>query len=217
MLFKLWLEEIEINEPYYRLVIPAMYGGTAKEKLGNENAPGTYWTPRWDAILFMLRTAFIHYGTTIKSWKGFESSWQVKIYQLDHAIMDDAPSSHKWAFNYAHDAGEMILVKPLSQIKTILDKPIDSVEVESLINKSFQHEAPVNFERGTKAISPTGQMFYLMPNYKNKTIEVAVKDGWKFKIINNIKSIKELIDFEKTNKLQDEDESISWFIHDMSW
>ena len=42
MEFKLWLEEEEIQQPYYRIVAVPLYGASAEEKIGSVVAPGTY-------------------------------------------------------------------------------------------------------------------------------------------------------------------------------
>jgi hypothetical protein len=44
--------EQTIQQPYYRIVCPATWGNNN----GNPLGPGSYWTPRWNAIQSMLQS-----------------------------------------------------------------------------------------------------------------------------------------------------------------
>lgn len=221
MQFKTWLlesqeQEFHITEPYYRIVSDLMYGATAKEKLGDEIAPETYWTPRWDAVLFMIRSLFLH------SMPNRLGDKNVKIYETQNAIMKPAPIEHKWSFKYGHDAGEAVLVKLLDKPKILYNGKVNSPEVENLINQSLKYEPPVNHEIiGVKSQLKNGQDVFISPNYKSKSIEVVAKDGWRFKTIKVIKNIQEWNNFEKETKFIDWDSDqgigLMYFFHDIGW
>ena len=216
--FKLWLESnFEIKDPYFRIVSDAMYGSTAIKKLGGEISPGTYWTPRWDAILFMLRSLFLH---TMSHKLTRDSS--VKIYKINNAIMSPAPKEHEWAFNYAHDAGEAVLVKALQTPEIIYNGPINSNEIENLVDQSFQHTPPVNHgAHGMKAKLIDGKDVFISPNYDKSSVEIAVQNGWQYRIIKTIKSAKEWDNFAKQIQSGDWDsqqgDGLTWFFHDVKW
>lgn len=226
---KLWLVELEkvigdhgmtnwlrvlgqtsIQQPYYRVVCPACYGNNAgKNFLG----VGSYWTPRWNGVIEMLRTIMSFY---LKSGKNLNAeSFQTKIYKLDDAIMEDPPSEHSWAFNFASDADEQVLVKALSPPELLYNiNPYDS-QFQDLI--ATDYEPDVNYYAGEKA-RWRGQPVFIVPDYDRRKIEVAVKNDDGFRVIHTINSAEEL------NKLWGEilldDNSSSWldyFPSDVGW
>lgn len=222
-MFKKWLEEQEILQPYYRIVNKAMYGGSAQEKLGDILAPGTYWTPRWDSILMMMRTILSHYRPSLD-----EIGWETTVYQLNKAIMADPPKEHKWAFRYAVDAGEQILVKALEK-PTIARDPKTGIKIERLhpmLNSEFIEiitntdiKLPVDWEsHGVKAILD-GKMVFIGWDYDDAEITINVKDGWQFKKILSIRSSREWNELLKKLKIIDTDsqalDGLSWFPYDM--
>lgn len=208
--FKLWLENIK--QPYYRIISPMHGSGAERNKIDNLG-PGTYWTPRWDAVLFMLRSIFLH-GMSIRQ------NWNVKVYELNNAVMENAPESHKWAFKYAHDAGEMVLVKALEAPKIVFDHNLQDPAFENIIDQSFQHKEPINHEaHGVKAIW-RGDAVILSPNYEEKSLDVVQKVGWEFKVLLKITNSAQLSNFNKEAQIDwesDPNDSVSWFLHDMNW
>lgn len=210
MTFRTWLEqEVLIHEPYYRISSDIMYGTGGIQ-------PGTYWTPRWDAILFMIRSLFLH---AMSSRFGSE---KVKIYKISKAIMQPAPESHRWAFSYGHDAGEMVLVKLLEQPEIIYDGPIDSPEIEQLVNKSFNYKPPVDHsQHGMAAKLKDGSQVWISGNYDSKLIEIVKKSGWQFEVVAVIRSLEEWEKFQ--NKIAEADwdsdqaTGLYYFFSDIGW
>ncbi len=209
--FKLWLEEnqeIEVKEPYYRLVTNAMYG--ANNTPETEVGPGTYWTPRWDAILFMIRSFFL--ATSMHRIEG-----TYKIYKIDKAIMKPSPSEHQWAFRYGHDAGEMVLVKPLSIPRIIRQGKTE--DLEDLVDQSFKHETPVDYSKNGVSANLSGQEIFISPSQND--IGVYKKNGWKFEKIQTIKSLPEWDRFESqiTNIDWNSDAGVGlmYFFQDAGW
>lgn len=214
MNFKLWLEqEVEIKEPYYRVVSDTMHGASAIKKLGSEIAPGTYWTPRWDAILMMIRS--IALNSKIHKIDG-----NIKVYQTNHAIMAPSPKEHQWAFKYSVDAGEMVLVKLLDQPKIIHNMSTNDEEIEGMIDQSFQTKPPIDHSRqGMAAKLKDGSDVWITP--RSNRIEVAKKNGWQFNVIQTISSLQQWKQFESQLSSADwESEAglgLAYFFHDMNW
>ena len=107
MNFRKWFEEKSeeevINRPYYRIV-NGIYGKS--DNLNDRFGPGSYWTPRWDAIQMMMATTLKYYHQT-KSAQGEKDLWTTNVYQINRAIMQKPPQEHQWAFNHS---GERVLV-----------------------------------------------------------------------------------------------------------
>jgi len=212
-----------IEQPYYRVVCPVMYGsgfGLKGDRVGTD----TYWTPRWDAILFMLRSIFLAYNSNRTEREARNPDWNTKIYKIEEAIMQDAPKEHGWAFTYRTDAGEQILVKALSTPEVVFEAHPSEPEFESVLEESFQYDNPINyaFDESLKVLHNDGEVF-LYPNYKTKTIEVAKRneDGWSFVVVKEIRSLDELDKFLRESQFNketfDERGALSWFTSDMDW
>jgi len=143
-------------------------------------------------------------------------NWKTKIYQIDNAIMDDAPPEHRWGFNYQVDAGEQILVEALSEPKLLYEMiPGDDTFLDLM---DYDVERLHNYSNGMKAIWKNQQV-YVLPNYEKRAIEVAVPDGWKFKVIKTIDNVADLDKFygELTSVDEENEDAIPWFIQDMGW
>lgn len=212
--FKIWFENsnIEINEPYYRIVSP-MHGSGAERNKMDSIGPGTYWTPRWDAVLFMLRSIFLHA-------KSARLNWNVKVFETNKAIMQSAPTEHKWAFKYAHDAGEMILVKLLDTPKIIFNHSTNDTEFENIVDQSFQHKEPINYENNGIKANWNGDLVILSPNYKEKVLDIVKKQGWQFQVLKKIKNKFEFEQMQKQMQIDwksDPHDALIWFLHDMGW
>lgn len=227
MQFKDWLlkEEQEISQPYYRVVNNAIYGGNAKEKLGDVLAPGTYWTPRWNAVQQMLRTTLIQYSSS-KTLP--DEYWLTTIYQLNKAIMTDPPKEHKWAFNYSVDAGEQVLVKALDQPQIAADpvtgKPLKDIHPQdsvfiSLVSSIKQEEIPVDYIKKGVEATWNGKTVYLLPSYETYSIEVVIPNGWQYQVIKVIRSLEEFNQFYKQITIKNPDseqlDALDWFLYDL--
>lgn len=209
----------EISEPHYRVVNKAMYGGSAERKLGNILAPGTYWTPRWDSVVMMLRSIIKHYSTSLP-----KENWETTVYQLNKAIMADPPKEHKWAFQYSVDAGEQILVKALEQ-PIIATDPETGIKISQLLPSEFlmvctqDIEIPIDWETaGVEAILD-GQKVYIGYDYDSTEITINKKEKWKFVPILHIRSIAEWSKIYKRLQIINPEsqgfEGLMWFMHDM--
>lgn len=215
MLFKLWLEnqQIEIDEPYYRIVSPMHGGGAARNSMG-ETDPGTYWTPRWDAILLMIQSIFTH--SQLSKLRFNDDNWNVKIYQINKAIMEPAPKDHKWAFNYSTDAGEMILVKAIEPAKIIFNG--NAEDLEDYVQDSYKVNRPTDHSvNGVKA-TWNGQQVFIVPQQND--IIVSKQDGWKFTPILTIKSMSAFERFSKDAEIDwDSEEAVglAYFFQDAGW
>ena len=220
-----WYKETQkrIEQPYYRVVCPVMFGSGFGLK-GDRTGPDTYWTPRWDAVLFMLRSIFLTYISNKIERERKDIKWNTKVYKIDDAIMKDAPKEHSWAFTYRTDAGEQVLVKALSTPEIIFESHPSKPEFESVLEESFQHENPIDysFDQSLKVVH-NGEEVYLYPNYERKLVEVAKKneDGWSFAVIGELRNLKELDNFLKESQFEEEtfdtQGALSWFTNDMDW
>lgn len=213
-------EEQEISQPYYRVVNGTMFGASAKDPTG----PGTYWTPRWDAVSMML-------GTLMKNYRPnhpLGNKWKTTVYQLDKAIMDDPPKEHKWAFQYHVDAGEQVLVKALEKPK-IAKNPNTGEELKDLMpdDSIFMHavisgmgnKPPIDWsENGVKA-ELNGKMVYIGWDYDTRQITVYEKDGWQFHPIAVANGYDEYRQLEKKLSSIDTEghayDGLTWFMVDM--
>jgi hypothetical protein len=222
MSFRLWLEKEEINEPYYRIIAIPLYGHSNVE---SENiGPGTYWTPRWDAILFMAQHIFKVWNDKKYDYEGW---FDTTIYQLNKAIMDDAPKEHKWAFTYGVDAGEKILVQALEKPKIIFQgHPKSPKFMGELLLPSLQYKRPFDYSyKGTnKLIKWKNKNIYVAPNYDDECIDVVEKEGWRYRIIQQIHNLAQWRKFEKEANIPEGfydsgevGDTIDWFMFDMKW
>ncbi len=213
-------EVMRIQYPHFRLVSDTMFGATAKELLGDEIAPETYWTPRWEAILFMIGSLY----TKVATNSIFKNA-RVKIYRTDDALMRSPPKEHAWAFNYATDAGEMVLVRLLEPAAVIFDDLVSSTETISLAIDSLAYEQPIDHSRhGMSATLKDKKQVWITPNYRQRSLDIAqrkIGNGWQYQIINQIRSYSEWQQFRQsiTNVDWDGDASIGidWFFYDVNW
>ena len=214
MSFKLWLEN---QETYYRVVCPPLYGANA---VGDRVGPNTYWTPRWDAVIRMLRSIMQHWYITRRKLN--TSPWEVKIYQLNNAVWKNSPEEHKWAFKYAPDAGEQVLEKALTPPKLIYQFNVTDPEFLELtkepVEKMIDYAAFA--QRANLVIQLNGKEAYIHPG--NGVIEIAVRNPgtWSYSVIKTIRSMTEWSDFIKTIKIPDnfDDEgALSYFFLDYNW
>jgi hypothetical protein len=215
--FRIWLEEQEIDRPYYR-IINGMYGTSGKyeknpiSKLG----PGTYWTPRWDAILMMLRTTLLNYGKMLIKDDDF---WKTSIYQINNAIMDDPPKEHSWAHSFQVDAGEQVLVKALEEPK-VLYKDIlpGDTDFLDLVGELVYHKPPIDIKRVGEEVYLDGKKLYAVVDYDNYKIDLMEPtSNWESRVVHSIKSLDEFKKLKPRIKwdMTAEDDSISWFLMDM--
>lgn len=231
MNFKLWFEnqennQEEIKQPYYRITNGLI--GSGGENGQNKLGPGTYWTPRWDSIIMMMQTTMKYYfqENSLKRSKDF---WNTTVYQINHAIMQNAPEDHKWAHNFTVDAGEKILTKALEQptIVTKFDVKLENIHpTDNIFQKLTMEtkiEKPVNLQNAAEA-TLNDQNVFLMVNYNNYNIEIYQinpKQYWKPKLIGLINSYKQYEELIKTKKLtykhidSNQVDSIEWFVMDM--
>jgi hypothetical protein len=203
-----------IDIPYYRIVTKTFLGaGHEREKIG-EVGPGTYWTPHWSAIVLMCQQLFRHYiqfNRTIP-----KADWGVKIYKIDNAIMADPPREHAWARSTA-DVDEQVLVKALSEPKLIKDIYPDSLDFEEMLYQ--REEVPRGFN-GAADITYNGVKYFLAPNYKNKTIEVAIRERNMWKVVKSLRNLASLDAFLKEYNAGpdfDPQDQIGWAIRDFDW
>jgi len=209
----------ERTTPYFRIVCPPLYGGSAT---GNRIGEGTYWTPRWDAIVLMASTILSHLHTYKREWLD-EDNGQVKIYKLDHAMMTNSPPEHSWAFTYGPDAGEQVLVKALKEPELVLECHAHSVELMELACTHI--ERCTDFfacERIGMWATFNDQKVYLNCNYQRKALEVAKlnPDGWSFVVIECLYDLKEMHAFLAKVVLPadfDPHCSLEFFVRDMNW
>jgi hypothetical protein len=220
-MFRSWLEEKEeISQPYYRIVAIPLYGASNQES--ERLAPGTYWTPRWDAILLMAQHIFKVYSKD----KDIPGWFDTTIYQLDKAVMDDAPKEHKWAFSYGVDAGEKVLVKALEKPKVVFKGHPKEHKFLELIIPAIGQRPPFDYSyKGTNKLIPwKGKEVYLAPNYEEGCIDVVVQKGWQYQVIKTIHSLDEWKQFTKEADIPDSfydpgeaGDSLDWFMYDMKW
>lgn len=230
--FKIWLEEKEVNKPYYRVINKAMYGSAGKwsdSPLASEIGPGTYWTPRWEGVLSMLASTFRQYSNgNLKD----DDVWKTTVWQINKAIMEDPPKEHAWAFNYSSDVGEQVLVKALENpqiakdpetgtlLKDILPK---SFIFMSLLYKHLAKPPTIDYKSRGAEVLWNGRTVYLHPDYDNNAIVVKgepdVDEPWNFPTVKIIGSMQEFEKFTKESKYVDPDsygaDSVDWFVHDM--
>lgn len=205
----------EVNKPYYRIVCPACFGNNNGDPLG----PGSYWTPRWDAILAMAQTIFRFW---ISSGREKGPSFYVRIFELNHAILDNAPEEHRWAFRYDSDAGEKILVKALEAPKLIFDGDVSSSDFLDLVDRSSSREQITDYGRGEKFLWQ-GKEVFVLPNYSERCLEVAEQnaDGWSFSVIGLLKNMDSFRIFlgeaiPQTSK-EDDTALLDYAVSDFGW
>lgn len=201
----------QITKPHFRVVCPACFGNNdGKDPLG----PGSYWTPRWNAVVSMLCTINKFYFQRNNSHNS--DGFRTKIYRLDKAIMADPPKEHSWAFNYQSDAGEQVLVKALSEPVMLCDMlPTDRQFLELMED----YEPDVDYSKGEKYLW-NGQEVFLYPNYQTKKLEIAKKnEGWSFSVIGSLSSAQEFESWVSQAKLLDSEWTgmIEYFMQDMGW
>lgn len=208
-----------ITQPYYRVVSMSMFGSRIQNP--DKTGESTYWTPRWDAIQFMVRQMYMLYRTSeIKN----HTKEHIKIYKITDAIMKKPPIENRWAFAYGVDAGEMVLVQALSQPELIIDCPIDDPQIENIIENSLEVEAPKNhaYDESLR-VEYNGQSVYLSPDYRQKAVVVAQKipNSWEFQTVALLRSSQEVGNFLKKCKFNqasfDMQNSLGWFEMDMGW
>lgn len=209
----------QVNKPYYRVVSP-MYGAGASANGLDAVGPGTYWTPRWDAVVRMIRSMFYQYRQNFH--RDPPKDWTAKIYQLDSAIMDDSPAEHQWAHNPSTDAGEKVLVKALAEPQLIEEVSPDSPRMEYFLTQKT--EKYIDHSRRNQKFKWNGKECYLSPNYNNNTFEVYEKgnDGYSFNLLAVFHSMKELEPFlqsaqELPSREQDAWMGTSYAITDFGW
>jgi hypothetical protein len=209
----------QVNKPYYRVVSP-MYGAGASANGLDAVGPGTYWTPRWDAVVRMIRSMFYQYRQNFH--RDPPKDWVAKIYQIDSAIMDDSPAEHQWAHNPSTDAGEKVLVKALAEPQLIEEVSPDSPRMEYFLTQKT--EKYIDHSRRNQKFKWNGKECYLSPNYNNKTFEVYEKgnDGYSFNLLAVFHSMKELEPFlqsaqELPSREQDAWMGTSYAITDFGW
>ncbi len=203
-----------ISVPYYRITTDVHFGSqlTSDKRLD----PGTYWTPRWDAIILMLRQVFFHYVQFRKTIKADEM--KVKVWQLDDAIMEDSPNEGKWPL-YEIDAGEKILVKKISEPQLIFDEFLNSDALPNLITETA--EILQDYSKGESVVY-NGEKVYFNFDSNSKVINIVKRnsDGYSFSTIKTIHSNQELNDFLITSEVPenfDDSGAIAWFVYDMNW
>lgn len=207
------LSEQRIKEPYYRITCPACYGQNAG---GDPVGPGSYWTPRWNGILEMMKTIMKFYLQSGTMGKLNSDAFKTRIYKIEEAIMDDPPPENAWAFNFQSDVGEQVLVKALSSPELMYDlHPMDE-QFQELVTTEYEKE--INYASGVK-FNWRGQEVFVMPDYNRKIIEVAIpSNGWKFEVIHVIKSMDELDAFyAEATELSDEINILDYFPQDVGW
>ena len=154
---------------------------------------------------------YIQFNRTIP-----KADWGVKIYKIDNAIMADPPREHAWARSTA-DVDEQVLVKALSEPKLIKDIYPDSLDFEEMLYQ--REEVPRGFN-GAADITYNGVKYFLAPNYKNKTIEVAIRERNMWKVVKSLRNLASLDAFLKEYNAGpdfDPQDQIGWAIRDFDW
>lgn len=177
-----------IHEPFYRIVCPAVYGGDwqhSEQRIG----PGTFWTPRPDSILSMVKAIFVHHTET--SLQDRESAqWEVKLYEVRDALMQTVDNWN--VYGRACQQGERTLVETYGDPREIFtfhpkdyQSPADRIELYLKIEQLFGEPVVkfIDYSRGERILFEEKEAF-VFGNMNNWKMEIAIRDGdWRFKVV----------------------------------
>lgn len=207
------ISQQQINQPYYRVVCKPAYGG----RLDDPFAKGTYWTPRWDGVVLMMKSIFRLYMN--EKQKFSHEDWKTTIYTVSHAVMEDPPEEHVWAYVHSVDAGEQMLVSLIEQPQIIYQGYPDDDGFAVIMSE--RTEKLINFSKiQDLAILLNGETNYLYPDYNTKTINVIkpIPGTSGHDIVVKLKSSQEFEQFmSNISPPKDNNNAIFWAFQDFGW
>lgn len=196
--------------PYWRVITDSAHGAGSLK--GDRVGPGTYWTPRWDAVQHMVQMS----GSLLSSMP--VESRGIKIYKVDKAEVEKPPAEHKLPQKGYEDHGEVVMVRPLSEVQLIYDFEAGDETWESIVQSP--REKFIDYSSRNPSVTLSyGRQAWISPNYRTKKFDVAVRnpDGWSFDVIASLDQA-ELDDFLDQSSYDphgfDPDASLDYAIQD---
>lgn len=147
--------------------------------------------------------------------------FRTKIYSLTDADWTDPPTTHKWAYNHATDAGEQVLVTHRQTPELLLDLLPSDPQFLDLVEASIEVPPLRDHSHGghNKPIQHQGRQIYLDFDYDRRQIIGYTKRGWQFLEALTINSTEQLTAVMNEATIPEDwsDEAIAYAELDFGW